>query len=204
MMPGAMPVELECKIPIGDFGAVRAALTASGAEARGGVLEVNRLFDDDRRTLSTAGCGLRVRVVRPLAGEGVVRPGQVESPRRPAMLTFKGPVQSAAFKKREEVELEIDDAEAMVRLLAGLGYAPWLTFEKRRETWRLGGCTVELDEAPRIGRFVEVEGETEEAIHRVLAQLRLDGKQSMTQSYAGLIAEHLRGQGVLPPWELRF
>ena len=36
-------------------------------------------------------------------------------------------------------------------VLQALGYRLELSFEKRRETWKTSGCTVELDELPILG-----------------------------------------------------
>ena len=41
-------------------------------------------------------------------------------------------------------------------------------------SWKLGGCTVELDELPHLGTFVEIEGPSEAAILKVRDQLQLD------------------------------
>ena len=74
------------------------------------------------------------------------------------IITWKGPRQPGALKSREEVELTVTDPADAALLLEKLGYVKVLTFEKRRQSWQLGGCKVELDELPLLGSFVEVEG----------------------------------------------
>ena len=51
-----------------------------------------------------------------------------------------------------------NDDDAIDAAFAALGYSRVLSFEKRRESWKLGGCNVELDELPHLGTFVEIEG----------------------------------------------
>ena len=89
-------------------------------------------------------------------------------------LTFKGPKQAGAFKQREEIEVDIDDAAAMLKIFSQPSLPPSLVFEKNRETFNLDGCEVVLDELPRLGTFVEVEGPDEATVTHVLEQLELD------------------------------
>ena len=79
-----------------------------------------------------------------------------------------------------------------------LGYRVTLSFEKRRETWELDGCTVELDELPagiNGGTFAEVEGPTEDAVRQVVEKLGLAGEAQLKQSYSEMIANHLDAKG---------
>src|SRR5439155_26546781 len=91
------------------------------------------------------------------------------------VITFKGPVAAGDLKVREEIELTVDSRRNTIDLLARLGYRVELSFEKRRETWTLDGCKVELDELPQIGRFCEVEGPDEATVNRVRETLDLSG-----------------------------
>lgn len=171
-----MPVELEAKIPVDTHQPVQDALRAAGAIYRGRVLEVNHLLDRDDYSLRNEGCGLRVRTVTVEDGND---PG--------ATMTFKGPKRDGPFKQREEHETKVGDALAALAILRTLGYTRELVFEKRRETWQLGDCTIELDELPELGRFVEIEGPSEEAITMLLAKLGLDASHSIAESYVGLL-----------------
>jgi len=170
-------MELECKLAVDSHEPVREALRNAKATRVGRVLEVNRLFDRTDGSLRAAGCGLRIRRVTILDGEG---PG--------GSVTFKGPVRKGAFKLREEIETPVADLDAMERLLVALGFKVHVAFEKRRETWRLGGCLVELDELPRIGEFVEIEGPDDASIQRVIEQLHLADAIQIRENYVTLVA----------------
>ena len=172
-----MPVELECKVRVEDHSGVRAGLKRAGATCVGRVLETNRLFDGANGSLRLSGCALRVRTTTVIDGSG---PGST--------LTYKGPRQAGPFKRREEIEVVVEDAVAMVNILGALGLAERFLFEKRRETWTLDACTVELDEVPRLGRFVEVEGPDEGAIRSVLRRVGLEGAASIRESYVSMLA----------------
>lgn len=170
-------MELECKLAVDSHEPVRDALRAASATRVGRVREFNRLFDRADGSLRAAGCGLRVRQVTLLEGDG---PG--------SSVTFKGPVQKGAFKLREEIETAVADPDSMEMLLVALGYRVHVAFEKLRETWRLGGCLVELDELPRLGEFVEIEGPDDASIQRVMDQLHLEKAIQIRENYVTLVA----------------
>ncbi len=172
-----MPVELEAKISVKSHEPIRSALRNAGATYIGRVLETNHLLDRDDHSLRDSGCGLRVRTTQVLDGSG---PG--------ATMTFKGPKQPGAFKQREEHETPVANADAALAILRGLGNTRELVFEKRRETWRMNDCTIELDEVPVLGCFVEVEGETAEAIEAILKIVGLNAAETISDSYVAMLA----------------
>lgn len=106
-----------------------------------------------------------------------------------AIFTFKerDPSDSAVKRQREE-ETDVSDADAMASILEALGYRPALVYEKRRETWRLEGAEIVLDELP-FGLFVEIEGE-ETRILEVEKLLGLDDAKAEHDSYPKLTLRH--------------
>ncbi|MCG8406109.1 MAG: class IV adenylate cyclase [Phycisphaerales bacterium] len=179
-----MPIELESKVRVPSHERVRAQLRAAGATYVGRVLETNHIFDREDGSLRRAGCGLRVRSIELLDGEG---PG--------ATLTFKGPRQKSGFKRREELEVTIGDVGVMTSVLAALGYCKRLLFQKCRESWRMNDCLVELDEVPVFGTFVEVEGPSESVIISVLDRLELSNSELISAGYVSMLAKHAAEQG---------
>jgi adenylate cyclase class 2 len=176
-----MGVEIEAKMSVEDHEPVRGALRAQGARQISRVLETNRILDTDDHALQSAGKGLRVRVNHNLATQ------QEET-----ILTIKGPLQPGPLKSREENELTVANSGEALRFLETLGYHPVLTFEKRRETWELSDCKVELDEVPMLGRFVEIEGPGEAAVIAVRQSLGLGERPAIKTSYVGLLIDHLK------------
>ncbi len=180
-----MSVEHEAKMAVGDHRPVRAALERAEAERVAAMLEENVFYDTADRRLLAAGSGMRLRVHRMLADGGTnVR------------MTFKGPKQPGLLKLRREIEFGVDDGDAAGELLAALGYEPIIRFEKRRERWRLGGCVVELDEMPRLGCFVEIEGPDEPTIMSIRQRLGLEDAELIADSYAAMLDAHLKEQGI--------
>ena len=167
-----MSHEIEMKFPVASLDPVRRALRRERAVYLGTVLQTDRYFDTPTRSLMRADRGLRIRQVR------VLRGGAGEFDRRP-QLTAKGPVKmNSRAKVRIERQIHVDDADAMADVLAVCGLRPSMTIQKRRASYRLGGCLVELDELPVIGFFVEVEGPAARRITRVARTIGLDGEPS--------------------------
>lgn len=185
-----MPVEIELKVHVDSHEPIRAALAAAGAKRFGAVVETNHFFDSPDMGLLGRGAGLRVREAISIGpsdetGPAMVTPIQATTH---TTMTFKGPQQVGPFKTRGEIEFAVGGAAAAINLLTAVGFLETLRFQKRRESWTLGDCNVELDELPRLGRFVEVEGPTDDAIRAVALKLGLDPSASIRESYAALLA----------------
>ena len=179
-----MATELEAKMQVPDHAAVRERLVAEGATRVGACMELNTFFDTADRALLTQDKGLRVRHTCDFA-----------SGEERHVVTYKGPQRDGGLKNREEIELLTDDGARAALLLERLGYAPTLSFEKRRETWRVEDCLVELDELPRLGCFVEIEGPDEEAVLAVREALELDDRPLIKKSYIAMVDELLKSTG---------
>jgi adenylate cyclase class 2 len=179
-----MPLELELKVKVHDFDAVRKALTGSGAKHVGSVLEVNTFFDTPDKSLLAQDKGLRLRRTRD------DRTGKEQF-----VITVKGPAQPGPFKSREEAETDVDDGDRAAGVLQALGFRPELSFEKRRESWTLDGCKIELDELPILGRLVEIEGPDETTVSRVRDRLGLTALASIKTGYIALLSRHLQETG---------
>jgi len=179
-MSDAAPREIEAKFPVPSLRRVAARLRAAGAEYLGTALQTDRFFDTPDRALYRGDRGLRIRTVRRLrgpAGAGGDRP----------QVTYKGPRQAGRkAKTRLELQTHVDDAGTLEGIFEACGLVDVLILQKKRATYRLGACLVELDELPRIGRFVEIEGPEEGAIWAARDALRLAGEPT-TEPYIALI-----------------
>ena len=176
-----MPSEIEAKMKIDAFEELRARLIERGAYRLGMVLETNTFFDTPERSLIASDKGLRLR-----------RNHHLETGRDQFVITVKGPQQAGAFKNRQEAEAEVGDGQGASAVLAALGFEPTLSFEKRRESWRLGDCKVELDELPILGRFVEIEGPDENAVASAREKLGLSNLPPIKTGYVTMLARHLK------------
>ncbi len=180
-----MPLEIEIKLPVESHEVVRARLRSLGAEFIGRVVESNSIYDRPDGWLRQRGYGLRVRENRSEEG------GQPA-----ATLTVKGPRRESAMKSREELEVRVDDGATATRILDALGFAPILRYQKRRESWKLSRCRIELDEPPHIGLFVEIEGPDEETIRAAQHELGLDGVKHQKASYVHMLMAYCSERGI--------
>ncbi|OHB72955.1 MAG: hypothetical protein A2Z25_13365 [Planctomycetes bacterium RBG_16_55_9] len=173
-----MYVEIEAKLKVNSLPDVERKLNELGAEFLAEQSQNDDLFDDANATLIASDRCLRLR--RQASGDG-----------KRFFLTYKGGKKKSDFKKREEIEVQINSADMMERLLLALGYEKVLVVEKRRRLWRLGNCEVALDHLPVLGDYVEIEGPDDETITNLQQRLGLSGSPSITKSYAQLIQERL-------------
>ena len=179
-----MAVEIEIKLKVDHLAPVRDRLRQIGAKLIGEVMETNTFFDTPDRALLASDCGLRLRRSRNCATKA-----------EKLIATYKGPRGEGQVKKREEIEVAVDQQQPTEQLFERLGYVRQLSFEKRRETWRIDKCVVELDSLPELGSFVEIEGATEADVMKIREKLGLASVPAVTPTYADLVAHHLSDRG---------
>ena len=167
----AIEIEKKYRLTREEADALRRRLGESGAEGGGGAaFEENVIY-------TGPGLDPRLRVLR-LRREG----GR-------ALFTFKERDTSGSpVKRQREEETEVADSSALAAILEALGYRPALVYEKRRETWRIAGTEVVIDELP-FGLYAEVEGE-EADILAVEKLLGLDSAAPEHASYPELTRRH--------------
>lgn len=123
-------------------------------------------------------------------------------------LTFKGAAEAApntaqnGIRARFEAELEVSDFDQMALILGRLGYHPVMIYEKYRTTYLIDGVEVVLDEMP-YGNFVELEGESVEAIEAVITRLDLHETPRYSASYV-LLFEFVKQNLTLTFTDLTF
>jgi adenylate cyclase class 2 len=175
-----MSLEVELKFTGADLARVRERLAKLGGRTKGSVFESNVVYDDAEQTLRAGRILLRLRRDRR------------------GLLTLKLPPaapQPGDVKVLEEIETGVEDLEAMERILAGLGYAPALAYEKVREEWEVSGCHVCLDILP-FGDFVEIEAGSREAVFACARELGLDPGRASTANYHTLHLAWRRERGL--------
>lgn len=179
-----MAVEIEAKMRLHHPDALIARLEELGATLTHQLSETNSYFDTPEGSLKATDQGLRTRVEVADAG--------TPQERITTTITHKGPRTMGQFKSRLESELDVDNARDAAILLGALGYHHVLSFEKRRIRYELDGCHVELDELPIIGRFVEIEGNSDNAVIGVREKLGLGDEPIIRSSYIAMLKTHLQ------------
>ena len=205
-----MGQETEIKLRFEDLNGLQRALKemkATLAKGKGRVHEYNVLFDTPEGTLAKHEQMLRIRRETPVGkrakGKKATKPE--------VTLTFKGPSDGSGsgqqgggdHKVREELETEVEDAEALTKIFEGLGMRIFFRYEKYRTTFRLPDSQrwakelkIELDETP-MGTFVELEGPSE-AIDRAAEGLGFSKRDYITENYLVLYREECKRQGKEP------
>jgi adenylate cyclase class 2 len=138
-------LEIELKFYSPAFAALRSRLQDIGAVCISeNTFEYNIRYETKDEGLRKGNCLLRLRKDRETT------------------LTYKSPppAADARFKTYRELEVGVDDFDAMDAILKALGFLPHQVYEKWRETWRLGGTDLCMDTMP-FGRFLEIEGRPE-------------------------------------------
>ena len=181
-----MPVEIEAKMKLGasEVEPMIARLRERGAIPLGQFLETNSFFDTEDRVLLAADEGLRVRVMKNLTS------GETS-----AIMTHKGPNLHSQLKRREESEMKVPSAAEAERILNCRGYVKCISFQKRRQSWKLDRCRVEIDELPILGFFIEIEGPIEEAVLSVRQSLGLSESPPIKAAYSAMLTEYLQERG---------
>ncbi len=165
-------VEIEQKYRVSDVDELRRKLIKLGARRSVKGYERNELFDMDG-ALRKQGRKLRLR-----------RHGEDK-----AVLTLKGPRQGGIHKRRMEIETRVD-YEPAKRILELLSFRVSETYDKLREEYKLGPCTVCLDHISQCGWFFEIEG-TPKQINEIARKLDLSNLDREHRSYRKLIKHHL-------------
>ena len=204
-MPKTKPNhEIEIKLRVADPQELRLRLKRLRAkEIIPRTFESNTLYDTTSRDLKRRGQIIRIRIERPVSGGR--QNGRV--PTSSALLTYKGPGPSLRgprrsrskandrrrFKIMDEVEVAVDRADRMMRILRALGLGPVFRYEKYRTTYAipgLRGLNVEFDETP-IGLFLELEGDPA-LIDRAARLLGYSRSDYLTESYGALYLAECR------------
>jgi adenylate cyclase, class 2 len=173
-------LEQEVKLPFESAESARAAVLAIGATPlHGRRLQEDCLLDTTNEDLRRRRSALRVRQ------DG----GR-------SLLTFKGPVQPAAVKVREEIETVVGDGSVLMRILGELGFHVWFRYQKYREEFALDDCIIAIDETP-VGVFVEIEG-GDRGIAAAAQALGRGPKDYVLESYRGLFVRHCAELGIAP------
>ena len=174
-----MSIEIEAKLKVDSLREIKSRLVELGAEFLEEQFHKDTYFDDTGDTLKNSDRCLRLRRQRVGQNEKI-------------LLTYKGAKEKDNFKKRQEIEIEVQNGDAVEKLLSALGYKRALTIEKTRRTWRLADCVVALDDLPVLGSFVEIEGPDDKRIADAQKNLGLADLPHILESYALLVEQNLR------------
>jgi adenylate cyclase, class 2 len=164
--------EVEIKFRIDNIDALTASLQTAGFRlVTPRTHEMNTLYDQPGSKLRRREALLRLREYGPRW-----------------TLTYKDRSgrQSGRHKSRREIETQVENGEAMGRIIEAVGFSPSFRYEKFRSEWADGNGHVVIDETP-IGNFGEIEGQAK-WIDSTAKRLDISVKSYLKESYAELFA----------------
>jgi adenylate cyclase class 2 len=180
-MSSTTTIEREIKLRYDSVESARAAVLAAGATPLlGRRLQEDALLDTEDESLRRRRCVLRIRLEN-----GNSR------------ITFKGPVQPADMKVRDEIETIVGDGVLLLRVFEELGFHVWFRYEKYREEFCHEEVIVAVDETP-VGVFVEIEG-SEQGITSMAKLLGRRPDDYIVDSYRGLFLQCRDAAGIKGP-----
>lgn len=173
----AIEIEKKYKLTPAQREKIVGGLARSGAVFSGEDFETNELYGG--RILEEKRALLRVRKI---AGRTI--------------LTYKQRIKDdTPVKHQIEHETEVGSAAEIERIIENLGFEKRLVYEKRRETWLLGGAEILLDELP-FGLYMEIEAATAgdiEKIEKILGAVDFSVEHETYPALTARLGERLDG-----------
>ena len=169
--------EVEIKVAIADRKAFARSLKVAGFRVKTRrTLESNVLYDFPDLRLRKHGELVRIRLYG-----------------KEWKLTYKAKGKVGRHKRREEIETDLADGDALAEIFTRLGMDHGFIYEKYRTEWTDGRGDVVVDETP-IGDFAELEGSAR-WIDTTAKKLGLGIAEYITASYADLFFAWKRQTG---------
>ncbi len=158
--------EIEVRFLEMDKAALMARLAELGAEDRGEDLLEEVICYDRELTWRDGGTKI-LRVRKTNAG---------------IMMAYKDRPEGDTIDGTVEIELAVSDFDTAVLFLEKIGYPAYRHQEKKRHTFVLDGVMVEIDTWPKIPTYVELEGESEQALRDAAEKLGMDWANVVTDN----------------------
>ncbi|NQE53847.1 putative adenylate cyclase [ANME-1 cluster archaeon GoMg3.2] len=177
-------IEVETKLKINNIEQMEERLKGLKGMYKGEKTELDLYFDHPNIQIFRNGGALRVR-----DADGKYR------------LTYKGPKKDDETTSREEIEIGIESAREVRKILAELGFYVLCEVKKQRKTYLLGDLIVTLDDVEDLGEFIEVEGKAsndaeymkkKKEIFMLLNDLKLSSEVISKKSYLEMILDEKR------------
>lgn len=111
------------------------------------------------------------------------------------VVTYKGPKLDTTSNTRTEMEVAVEDADTMQRILEAVSFTPVPMVEKLRQYYHRGNVTICHDRVTDLGDFMEIEVIAPEEdqdqalaqIEEILADMGLSLEDNLHTSYLGML-----------------
>ena len=178
-------IEVETKLKIDCTEHIEERIKELIGEYKGEKTEIDLYFDHPNMQILSGGRALRVR-----DADGKYR------------LTYKGPKKDDETTSREEIEIGIESASEMIKILDELGFYELCQVKKLRKTYHLEDLIITLDNVTDLGAFIEVEGKAsndqkfkakKDEIFKLLKKLGLSTSAISQRSYLEMLLDKKKG-----------
>lgn len=179
--------EIEIKIQLNDKKEIQQRLQALGWYIKDLIFHKTYLLSTPNEALFEQGIFPRVRV----EGNRTIFTIKVKSQKN------KADDKNLNYFQRDEYEVEVEDADKIVKMLSILGLTEQLVDEKYRQTWlneKSEGLSIVIDTLP-FGCFLEIEG-TKDQIEKTVKQLDLQNEKRITIAYRRVYREYCKKNGI--------
>ena len=103
---------------------------------------------------------------------------------------------------QDEIETTVGSYETMIELFEAIGLKKFSAQETKRETWTYRDAEIVLDEWPWVKPYIEIEGESQEAITEIAKELGFDWSHAVfggieavyRAEYPGMKPDEVLGQ----------
>lgn len=103
---------------------------------------------------------------------------------------------SEFIQKRIELEFRVANLEEILKQVESQRLKPIAIIEKKRITLKADEFTLEVDELPYIGSFVEIESESLERIEEIYERLPIMNLRKVKENYGELLDKKLEQMGL--------
>ncbi len=178
-------IEVETKLKTDCMEHIEERINEFNVEYKGEKTQIDRYFDHSNIQILSGGGALRVR-----NADGKYR------------LTYKGPKKDNETTSRAELEIRIESAMEMIKILDELGFYEICEVKKLRKTYLLKDLIITLDNVDELGEFIEVEGkasndeefkEKKDEIFKLLKKLGLSTEEISQRSYLEMLLDGKKG-----------
>ena len=179
-----LPIEVEVKLPVEDFGEIEIKLLEGGALLEEIVMQRDHYFQHPSKDFSKTDEALRIRE----DGDRL-------------FLTYKGPKFDPKSKTRTELNTEISSVEDITHTLEQLGFKEVGIVSKERKIYLYNDMLFCLDNVESVGLYIEVEKiihdkkdfkKERDLIFKTLKELGLDPQKNERKSYLELLLEKIK------------
>ncbi len=97
-------------------------------------------------------------------------------------MSFKSVNTAGGYKgiaDQKEICLLVDNFENAIEFLRAIGCQDLAFQENKREIWQIGNTEITIDEWPFLEPFVEIEGQSEEAVRGMAGKMGFDYNKAM-------------------------